>query len=203
MSITLLVTGFGPFPGAPFNPTGPLALRLARLHRPAFAETRRIAHVFPTSYAAIDREFPPLISRYRPDAVLMFGLATRTRHLRIELRARNTTSMVFADAERRKSTTLKLAADGPTSMRVRAPYPRMLQAARATGVPAALSHDAGRYICNALFWRALEVGARRKGPAVVAFVHVPRLRASLSLGDLVRAGEAIMLAVLAAAHRPR
>ena len=27
---TILVTGFGPFPGAPFNPTAPLVERLAR-----------------------------------------------------------------------------------------------------------------------------------------------------------------------------
>ncbi|HZD90599.1 MAG TPA: pyroglutamyl-peptidase I, partial [Pseudolabrys sp.] len=27
---TILVTGFGPFPGAPFNPTVPLVRRLAR-----------------------------------------------------------------------------------------------------------------------------------------------------------------------------
>jgi len=29
MSTTVLITGFGPFPGAPFNPTEPLALALA------------------------------------------------------------------------------------------------------------------------------------------------------------------------------
>ena len=28
MAVTILVTGFGPFPGAPFNPTGPLGARL-------------------------------------------------------------------------------------------------------------------------------------------------------------------------------
>ena len=30
MAVTILVTGFGPFPGAPFNPTGPLVKQLAR-----------------------------------------------------------------------------------------------------------------------------------------------------------------------------
>ena len=202
MSRTILITGFGPFPGAPANPTGPLAMKLAQLRRPAFAETRRIFHVFPTSYAAIDQQFSPLIARYQPDAVLMFGLAMRTRHLRIETRARNGISHVLADADRRKPTTLKLTDGGSSTMPVRAPYARLLQAARSTGVPAELSCDAGRYLCNALFWRALEAGAERCGPKVVAFVHVPRLRRHLKLADLVRAGEAILLAVLAAARRP-
>ena len=30
MAATILLTGFGPFPGAPFNPTGPLVTELAR-----------------------------------------------------------------------------------------------------------------------------------------------------------------------------
>jgi pyroglutamyl-peptidase len=44
MAATILVTGFGPFPGAPFNPTGPLVERLARLRRPALANTKIVLH---------------------------------------------------------------------------------------------------------------------------------------------------------------
>ena len=61
MTATILITGFGPFPGAPFNPTEPLAMELARRRHPAFANVRRVAHVFPVSYAAIDRELPALL----------------------------------------------------------------------------------------------------------------------------------------------
>ncbi len=35
---TVLITGFGRFPGAPFNPSGPLARALAKRRRPAFAD---------------------------------------------------------------------------------------------------------------------------------------------------------------------
>ncbi len=203
MPTTLLITGFGPFPGAPLNPSGPLALRLARRRRPAFADTWRIAHVFRTSHVAVERELPELVARHRPDAVLMFGLAARTRHLRIETRARNAISPLFADADRCKPAARTLSAHALATMPVRAPWSRLLQAARAAGVPAALSHDAGRYLCNALFWRALETATRQGGPRVVAFVHVPRLRRDITPADLARAGEAILLSVLAAARRQR
>ena len=79
MAATILVTGFGPFPGAPFNPTGPLVERLARLRRLALANEKFVLHIFPTSYAAVDRDLPKLIARHRPDALLMFGLAPRAR----------------------------------------------------------------------------------------------------------------------------
>ena len=74
---TLLITGFGPFPGAPVNPTTALARHLARLRRPALADVRLVGHVFITSYAAVDRDLPRLIASHRPDALLMFGVATR------------------------------------------------------------------------------------------------------------------------------
>ena len=79
---TILITGFGPFPGAPFNPTGPLVRRLARLRRPGPGGMKFIGHVFETSYAAVDRELPALIAEHRPDALLMFGVATRRKRLR-------------------------------------------------------------------------------------------------------------------------
>ena len=63
MAVTILVTGFGPFPGAPFNPTGPLVQRLARLRRPALADTKIVPHIFPTSYAAVDRDLPRLLAQ--------------------------------------------------------------------------------------------------------------------------------------------
>src|SRR5262245_24872654 len=95
--LTVLITGFGPFPGAPFNPTGAVVAALVRRRRPALTGLRMIGHVFRTSYAAVDDELPELVARHRPHLLLMFGLAARTRHLRVETRARNRRSLLFAD----------------------------------------------------------------------------------------------------------
>ena len=93
----VLITGFGRFPGAPFNPSGPLARAVAKRRRPAFADVRRVLHIFETSYAAVDRDLPKLIAQHKPDIVLMFGLAGRTPFVRIETRARNARSILFPD----------------------------------------------------------------------------------------------------------
>ena len=45
--LRILVTGFGPFPGAPYNPTQPLVARLVRLRRPAFDDVELSSHIFP------------------------------------------------------------------------------------------------------------------------------------------------------------
>ncbi len=223
MSATILITGFGPFPGAPFNPTGPLVMALARLRDPALRNIRRVAHVFPTSYAAVDRELPALLARERPDVLLMFGLAARRRHIGIETRARNAISRVVADASGELPAARQIAAGALGARPLRAPAQRLLAAARAAGMPAALSDDAGSYLCNYLCWRAGEAAARDGGPRLVAFVHVPNVHAAgvrvprsrrlqrpraparppFRLDQLIRAGEAIMRAALAAAPMRR
>jgi len=207
MTATILITGFGPFPGAPFNPTEPLAVELARRRHPAFANIRRVAHVFRVSYEAVDRELPALIAHEKPQAFVMFGLAGRTKHVRIETRARNVLTRVVPDADGQIPVTATIVPGAPMALSLRAPAHRLLMAARATGVPAALSHDAGSYLCNYLCWRAAEA-ARSGAPRLIAFVHVPQVRRPqvrsrrpvLTLDDLTAAGEAIVRAALAAAR---
>jgi hypothetical protein len=99
-------------------------------------------------------------------------------------------------------------------------------------VAAAPSRNAGAYLCNYVYWRALEAAARPDGPGLGVFVHVPpvglkevpktrfkRPRRRLAkkppdrqrarkprapgLNDLVRAGEAIVLAMISLAARLR
>jgi pyroglutamyl-peptidase len=199
---TVLITGFGPFPGAPFNPSGALACAIATVRRPGLAEVMRIAHVFATRYSVVDRELPELLARHKPDVVLMFGLAARTPFVRIETRARNAKSVLFADAEGRLPRTRAIAPDGPALRRPRpAAFGRLLRTARATRVDTRLSRDAGRYLCNYLYWRALEATAGED--AIVQFVHIPLVRRPgdtrprPTFAELERVGEAILRGLLA------
>jgi pyroglutamyl-peptidase len=207
--MNILLTGFGPFPGAPVNPTQRLVEKLACSRRFAATGARLTAHVFHTSYEAVDRELPELLKRTKPDVLVMFGLAARTRHLRIEIRARNAASRIFPDAAGRGPRTGSIAPGAAPSLALRIPAQRLLKAARSTGVKAALSRDAGRYLCNYLCWRATEAGARPNGPKVAAFIHVPKVRgkgsrhAPLTFDQLVRAGEAIVCAAVANARTSR
>lgn len=205
---TILVTGFGPFPGAPFNPTGPLVQALVRLKRPGLADVKIIGHVFATSYTAVERELPALIARHQPDALLMFGLAPRAKTLRIETRARNALALL-PDASG-ASAHGKISLGGPAARALPAPSLHLVNAVRGARVPAVLSRDAGRYLCNYLCWRATEAAEEPGGPQLAAFVHVPPLRrqprpcrakARLSAKDLARAGTRLLLTLTAAARR--
>ena len=212
MPLTVLLTGFGPFPGAPFNPTAALPQRLAARRRPAFAEVERIAHVFRTSYAAVERELPALIARTRPDVVLLFGVATRTKYLRVEMRARNARSPLFPDVDGHRTNSTTIATGKPAVQRSSAPHRILLAALRAQRLPARLSHSAGRYLCNFAYWYAL-AAADGSGTPLVQFIHVPtvrrlpmrpaRDRRRPTPRDLMRAGEAILMTLIVAARARR
>jgi pyroglutamyl-peptidase len=207
---TLLITGFGPFPGAPYNPTIRLVERLTKLRRPALADVRIVSHVFETSYAAVDRDLPALLERHKPDALLMFGLAARTRYVRIETRARNALALLpdVSGAVLRRGV---IVPGGPLDRMMSAPQRRLLAAARSAGLPVRLSRDAGRYLCNYVCWRASETG----GPELAAFVHVPlvrrncmplssRLRGSpknFNADDLFQIGSRVLVEMAAAVNR--
>jgi len=201
MALTILVTGFGRFPGVPVNPTGPLVRKLARTVRlPCVKIT---AHVFETSYDAVDSELPKLIAQHKPDVMLMFGLATRTRLVRVEVLARNVVALLPGKLSQRHT----IAPGGPATRAMPAPTRALLAALRAAHVPATLSHDAGGYLCNYLCWRGVEVTKRTDGPRLAAFIHVPRIRGGnshakrLTINDLTRAGSGALAALAAAARR--
>ena len=200
----VLITGFGPFPGAPFNPSAALAKALARRRRPALAGIERSTHVFATTYASVDRDLPKLFAqKQKPDIVLMFGVAGRRRQLCIETRARNTVSMLFPDASGHRPLRGVIKLRGPAALTGNAPFARL-----AGAVGTRLSRDAGRYLCNYVYWRALE-HARGTRP-LVQFVHIPpvsskpRRRRSgkpPTLAQLLKPAEAILIALIAASRR--
>src|SRR6202049_4599458 len=172
--LRILITGFGPFPGAPFNPTQPLGARLTRLRRPPCDNVELIGHIFHVTYNTVDRELPELLGKHRPQALLMFGLADRTPHVRIETRARNAVTTRFPDAGHARAR--KGSIDGGAAALMFAPHPaKLLGAAVRTGVDARASRDAGSYLCNYLSWRAIEATHGSGGPRLAAFVHVPLL----------------------------
>lgn len=190
---TILVTGFGPFPGAPVNPSQRLVDHLHRRKATTHAGLRIVTHVFATSYAAVDANVPSLLKRHHPQALLMFGLAATAKGLRIERRARNTLAPL-PDHDGYVPAARKIEPGGKPTLTLPAPTSALLAAARDIGVAASLSSNAGDYVCNYLCWRAANAAGRPGGPRLAAFIHLP---AYLPQADAIRAADAF-LSVLAA-----
>jgi len=203
----VLVVGFGPFTGAPVNPSARLALQVAMSRRIASSSVTTVSSIIPSVYQEVFSRLSQTLRVEKPDVVLMFGLARSTPYVRIEMRAVNVASGVYSDAARQKLGHHSLIAGAPHILRVRAPAQHLLRAVRSVDVKARVSIDAGRYICNAAFFQCLDMARRKGGPTFVAFIHIPSPRGRgrrkfgrrdgrPTMARLKRASEAILLTLI-------
>ncbi|ALA18804.1 MULTISPECIES: hypothetical protein [unclassified Chelatococcus] len=169
----ILITGFGPFPRVPVNPTAVLAERVGGSRRLARLGIRAEHHVFRTRYAILDKALPTRLDAARPRAVLMLGVAARARHVRVETRAVNKANRTAPDASGKTRRGAALAKGAPLVRRSPAPLARLKVAMAGTGMPVRRSIDAGRYLCNASYFTALGQLEEKRPSIPVVFIHVP------------------------------
>jgi pyroglutamyl-peptidase len=165
----ILITGFGPFPGAPSNPTMRIVRHLVCLKRAGLANVVRLGRVLPTEWGML-KGFRQTIQQCQPDVVLMFGLAGRRRTITPEARAINLAGYLRTDAAGHTPASRHLSRAGPSHRHGLIDTVRMVAGMKRAGIAANVSRNAGDYLCNALYWTALETGV----PAI--FVHIPRPR---------------------------
>lgn len=163
----LLVTGFGPFPRMPRNPSGDAALALAAAPRLRLLGIAAHATILTTAYATLPGELDRLLAA-EPDAVLMLGVAGRARRVRVETRATSGRSTLVPDVSGDRPGQIRPMAV-QSVRRATADAGFALLQLRAQGMPARLSRDPGRYLCNAAYFRALG------GVAPTLFIHIPKV----------------------------
>ena len=159
------------------------------------------AHVFPTRYKAVDRALPRLLKTFKPDAIIMFGLAGRSRAIRVETLARNRISH-HPDAGGATPGPCVIDPASRPNLPVRAPTAGLLNAVKRTGLPARLSRNAGDYLCNYILWHATRA-SETHGVELSAFIHVPEPSLRFTPDALLAAGEAIIGATIATLRRKR
>jgi pyroglutamyl-peptidase len=163
----LLVTGFGPFPGIPRNPSEVAARCIARDPRWRRLGIEVEALALSTTYAAVERELLPALARNRPDALLMIGVAGRARDVRVETRGLNRASILLPDAAKVRPARLQLER-AALARATRAKPLRQVVTLKRHGFRARASINAGAYLCNASYFAALT----QSHP--VLFVHIPK-----------------------------
>jgi pyroglutamyl-peptidase len=195
MGPKLLITGFGPFPGAPTNPTAALVEGLAAASATEFGASALQAAVLPTDFRRAWPALRRLYQDFQPDVVVHFGLSARATAVMVERQAHRRVDPRKPDAAGHVVKCGYARRPGPDALPVTVPPAAILAALRRAGLPAEISDDAGDYVCNFILYRSLHA-ARESGRAV-GFIHLPpEGRASLS-GKRLRDAAAIVLRVAA------
>ena len=116
------------------------------------------------------------VLRQAADAVFMLGEAGNRSTVTPEIQAVNLRDARIPDNAGNQPKGEKILRDGPERIRCRIPVRRIVRRLQGEGYSAAVSEDAGTFVCNDTFY---SVSARY--PGMAAFIHCP--------GDAERAGE--------------
>jgi pyroglutamyl-peptidase len=168
--LKLLVTGFGPFPGAPANPSQELVQGLAAATPEEFGASAFKAVVLPTDYRESWAKLRRLYARFAPDTVIHFGLSAHAQGIVVERIGRKQIDAGKLDVSGYAPAFGSARRSGPDAMSSSLPVEAIVAALRRAGFPAALSDDAGGYVCNATLYRSLCVAPAGRQ---VGFVHLP------------------------------
>jgi pyroglutamyl-peptidase len=194
--ITVLLTGFEPFGGDAANPSGDAVRAVAeRWSGPA----ELITAVLPVTFADAGARMRELIAAHDPDIVIASGLAGNRAAVSVERVAVNLVDARIPDNAGAQPIDEPSAPSAPAGYFATLPVKAIAAAVGDAGIPAALSHSAGTFVCNHVMFAALDEASGRDGVRA-GFIHVPwdaasapRGAPSLPLADITRALEVAVL----------
>lgn len=168
----MLLTAFEPFGGETVNPSQEVARRLGR---GTFDNIQVEPCELPVDrFAAIEQALSRMHD-FRPDVVLMLGEAGGRACLTLERIAVNLDDFRIPDRNGNQPRGEPIVADGPAEYRSTLPVDDLVEALTREQIPVAASVDAGRYLCNRLFYCVMHAIATEHLPMRAGFVHLPYL----------------------------
>lgn len=169
---TIVLTGFGPFPGVPINATQTLVPRLANATRTLFPAHDTVVEILPTQWVEAPSRLRKLIDTGNVVLVLHFGVSQDAKGFQLELVSRNLQTSLH-DAVGDLPLSVRVVEGGPDLLATTVPSERI--AARLMGIdlPCTTSDNAGTYLCNALLYHSLSAARSAPVPHMAGFVHVP------------------------------
>jgi pyroglutamyl-peptidase len=168
--MAVLVTGFAPFDGATVNPSWQAARRLDGW---THAGREVIAREIPCAFRTAIDALTTLIESHAPEAVILAGQAGGRADLSVERVALNLDDADRPDNMGAQPLECAVVPGGPVAYFASIPVKPIVAALRGAGLPASVSHTAGSFVCNHLFYGACHLQATRYPSMKVGFVHVP------------------------------
>ena len=176
----MLVTGFEPFGGEAVNPS---ALVAQALHGRTIDGVPVLGAVLPCVFGAAIDVLRDALDRHRPQIVLSLGQAAGRAAFSLERVAINVDDARIPDNAGAQPIDRPVIAKGPAAHFTTLPVKAMVAALRQAGHPAELSHSAGTFVCNHVFY-GLQHALRARRSARSGFMHLPLLPEQAARGGL-------------------
>jgi pyroglutamyl-peptidase len=168
---TILITGFEPFGGETENPSRQIALELAGR---TIADRTIVAEILPCVFGQSVQLLKAAIKKHSPELVLCLGQAGGRAGLTLERVAINLDDAPIPDNAGQRPIDQPIAKRGPAACWSTLPVKAMARAIAMAGIDATVSHAAGTYVCNHVFYGLMQA-LKRKPTIRGGFIHVPFL----------------------------
>lgn len=166
---TVLLTGFEPFGGDATNPSGDAVRQVAaRWSGPE----ELVVDVLPVTFMGAAERLRGLIVQHEPDLVIATGLAGNRAAISVERIAVNLADARIPDNEGAQPIDRPSVDGAPAARFATLPVKAIARNTLADGVPAEVSHTAGTFVCNHVFFAALEEASTHPGMRA-GFIHLP------------------------------
>jgi pyroglutamyl-peptidase len=167
------VTGFEPFGGASFNPSGALMKLLPEKLEMRKTEISIDTLVLPVCANDAMEALRSQFARNEANVVVLIGLAQGRKVLSLEERALNSRHYTIPDNCGNQWQNQEVEPEGPTYRMTCLPVQQIKTRLASKGFPCEVSQSAGTFVCNDLYFQALsELHAEHTR---ILFVHVPML----------------------------
>ncbi|WP_091671992.1 pyroglutamyl-peptidase I [Amycolatopsis marina] len=166
----VLLTGFTPFGGEAVNPSWQ-AVRLVAQNAPEDYEVA--VSELPCDFESSLPELRTAIERHRPELVVCAGQAGGRAAVTPERIAVNLQDARIPDNAGRQPVDVPVVPDGPVGYFSTLPVKACAAAIAAEGLPAEVSHTAGTFVCNHVFYGLMHLLATELPDVRGGFVHVP------------------------------
>jgi pyroglutamyl-peptidase len=167
---TILVTGFEPFGGETVNASWEAAQKLEGWRH---GDTVAVARLLPCAYESSVKKLVDAIETLRPDALLMAGQAARRAVVCVERFAHNLDDATAPDNDGALRRALRISRAAPEWLETMASVRTIARAIKEAGIPARMSRDAGGFVCNHLYFGALQYLSEKRSAIPAVFVHLP------------------------------
>lgn len=167
-SPVLLLTGFEPFGGASTNPSQQIVRALDGRRA---AGHQIVGAVLPCVFGGARRELARLLRQHRPTVVVCLGVAEGRTAITPERVAINLEDARIPDNAGAQPRDRPVVRGGPAAYWSTLPVKAIVAELERHGIPAAVSHTAGTFVCNHVFYALRHAVRRRRVRA--GFIHVP------------------------------
>ncbi|WP_090044071.1 pyroglutamyl-peptidase I [Limnohabitans sp. 2KL-27] len=166
----ILLTGFEPFGGQSINPSWEVA---RALQGAVIAGAQVTAVQLPCVFAQALPALQHALAQHRPDIALALGQAEGRCDFSVERVAINVQDARIPDNAGAQPIDVPVIDGGPAAYFSTLPIKSLVVGLKAAGFPASVSHTAGTFVCNQVFY-ALQHTLAGLG-VLSGFMHLPLL----------------------------